>query len=195
VEKITGRPLPDFAREEIFEPLGMKDSSFGLGGRSIGDTVQCALAPGMDPADDERFGPNSSYWRNIAAPWGCMHSTSSDVSELLQAFLDGGIRAGRRVFAPATAAAMISDQNRELGAPWGLGWALRDSRAWNVFGDLAGPATFGHTGSPGTLAWADPRSGLVCVILTNRAYAADDGRLLRRLSNVIASAYHGDKST
>jgi CubicO group peptidase (beta-lactamase class C family) len=28
-------------------------------------------------------------------------------------------------------------------------------------------ATFGHTGSTGTLAWADPRSQAVCVVLTS----------------------------
>ena len=29
-----------------------------------------------------------------------------------------------------------------------------------------GPSTFGHTGSTGTLAWADPSRDLVCVVLT-----------------------------
>ena len=37
----------------------------------------------------------------------------------------------------------------------------------------------GHAGATGTMAWADPETKLLCVILTNRAYSVDDGRLLR----------------
>jgi CubicO group peptidase (beta-lactamase class C family) len=184
VERLTGRTLPEFVRQEIFLPLGMNASSFGLGGREIDATVQCARAPGLDPADDAAFGPNTAYWRNLAAPWGCLHSTTSDLAILLDAFLAGG----RRIWAPATVAAMISDQNTALAAPWGLGWALARAKAWNVFGALVAPGTFGHTGSPGTLAWADPTTGQVCVILTNRNYAADDGRLLRQVSNAAAAS-------
>ena len=83
---------------------------------------------------------------------------------------------------------MTSDQNSELGAPWGLVWALGRSKAWNVFGDLLPPETFGHTGAPGTLVWADPTTGVLCVILTNRPYIADDGRFLRLLSNAVAAS-------
>jgi CubicO group peptidase (beta-lactamase class C family) len=193
VERLAGQPLPGFVRQEIFLPLGMAASSFGLGGRAIEATVQCARAPGLDPADEARFGPNTAYWRNLAAPWGCMHSNAADLAILLHAFLAGGSRAGRRIWAPATVAAMISDQNTALAAPWGLGWALARAKAWNVFGGLVAPGTFGHTGSPGTLAWADPTTQQVCVVLTNRNYAADDGRLLRQVSNAVAaSARAGD---
>src|SRR6185295_18409846 len=45
--------------------------------------------------------------------------------------------------------------NAGLDAPWGLGWALRDSLVWNFFGDLASARTFGHVGATGTVAWAD----------------------------------------
>jgi CubicO group peptidase (beta-lactamase class C family) len=32
------------------------------------------------------------------------------------------------------------------------------------------PRSFGHTGFPGTFAWADPDSGIVLVFLSNRVY-------------------------
>ena len=76
VERLSGMRLRDFEKQEIFDPLGMKDSSLGLGGRRISDLVSCAPAPGADPADDERFGPNSLYWRDMGCPWGGMHSTT-----------------------------------------------------------------------------------------------------------------------
>ena len=121
-EKLSGMRLRDFEKQEIFDPLGMKDSSLGLGGRRISDLVSCTLAPSTDPADDERFGPNSLYWRDMGCPWGGMHSTTSDLAILLQTFLDGGQYRGKRVFSPATVKGMTSDQMRK-SRRWQLGGA------------------------------------------------------------------------
>ncbi len=188
VEKISGMPLRDFEKHEIFDPLGMKDSSLGLGGRRINDLVSCAAAPGTDPADDRNFGWNSLYWRDLGSPWGGMHSTTLDLAILLQTFLDGGTYAGRRILNPASVKLMTSDQNAEIKAPWGLGWALGRSRAWNAFGELVSGNAFGHAGATGTMAWADPQTQLLCVILTNRPYSVDDGRFLRLVSTAVAGS-------
>lgn len=188
VEKLTGVRLRDFEKREFFDPLGMKDTSLGLGGRSISDLVFCLPEATSNPADDERFGPNSPYWRDMGHPWGGMHSSAVDLAVFLQTFLNGGRYSGKRVFSSATVRAMISDQNTELHAPWGLGWALGRARAWNAFGDLVPPSTFGHAGATGTVFWADPESQVLCVVLTNRPYSADNGRFLRLISNAVAAA-------
>lgn len=188
VERIAGAPLRDFENKEIFDPLGMRNTSLGLGGRRIADLVSCASAPGANPADEESFGANSPYWRDMGHPWGGMHTTTMDLAILLQTFLGQGAYAGKRIFSPATVKAMTSDQNAGLNAPWGLGWALGRSTAWNEFGDLVPPETFGHAGASGTVAWADPRSQLICVVLTNRPLAMDNGRLLRLVSNAVAAS-------
>lgn len=188
VERLTGTRLRDFEKKEIFDPLGMKDSSLGLGGRRLNDLVICLPTPGADPADDERFGLNSLYWRDLGCPWGGVHSTTTDIAILLQTFLDGGGRAGKQVFSPATVRVMTSDQNAELKAPWGLGWEFGRSRSWKAFGDLVSGEAFGHTGATGTMAWADPETQVLCVILTNRPYSLDDGRFLRLVSNAVAAS-------
>jgi hypothetical protein len=95
---------------------------------------------------------------------------------------------GPPTFQISAVRAMTSDQNAKLDAPWGLGWALRGSRVWNAFGDLLPATAFGHAGATGTLAWADPGSKLSCVILTNRPYAIDNGRMLRLMSDIVASS-------
>jgi len=184
VQRLTQMPLRDFLRREIFEPLGMRESSLGLGGRKVEDLVPMMAPPGAAAADEQRFGWNTTYWRDLGAPWGGMHSTTADLALLLQAFLNGG----GGVFSPATVRAMLTDQNGKLDSPWGIGWALGRSRAWNVFGDLISPRAFGHTGSTGTVAWADPDTQLTCILLTNRPLAHDDGRLLRAVSNAVAAS-------
>ena len=186
VERVSGQRLRDFEKEEMFEPLGMRHSALGMGDWKLEETVWVETSPNSNQADLDRFGPNSPYWRDMGHPWGGMHSSALDLAVLLQTMLNGGEYGGKRVFSRAAVDAMTSDQNGSLEAPWGLGWALRDSPVWNFFGELVSAKTFGHTGATGTVAWADPERDLLCVILTNRM--VENGRLLRRVSNAVAAA-------
>jgi CubicO group peptidase (beta-lactamase class C family) len=186
VERVSGMRLRDFEKKEIFDSLGMKHSSLGLGSMRIEDTVHAWTSPKGNPQDTERFGANSKYWRDMGHPWGGMHSTTHDLAVLLQTFLNRGAYDGKRVFSPATVKAMTTDQNTQIHAPWGLGWALGRSIAWNFFGDLISPATFGHAGATGTVAWADPETQVICVILTDRLF--EEGRILRLVSNAVAAS-------
>ena len=186
VQQVSGMRLRDFETKEIFEPLGMTNSALGMGSMKLSDTVTAWMSPEANASDVQKFGPNSPYWRDMGHPWGGMHSTTRDLGILLQTFLNGGSYDGKRVFSPATVKAMTSDQNTKVQAPWGLGWALGRSIVWNFFGDLVSPATFGHAGATGTVAWADPETQLVCVILTDRL--VDGGRVLRLVSNAVAGS-------
>ena len=88
----------------------------------------------------------------------------------------------------ASVEAMTSDQNSGIQAPWGLGWALKQSRIYNYFGDASSNHTFGHVGATGTVAWADLNRDVLCVILTTRPIDEDSGLLIRTVSNMVASA-------
>ena len=188
VERVTGKRLRDFEKEEIFDPLRMENSALGLGHFQISETVWCGTST-HESEEARSFGANSPYWRDMGHPWGGMHSTAPDLAILLQTMLNGGAYAGRRIFSVAGVNAMTTDQNRTLSAPWGLGWGMAHSLAWNFFGELVSPATFGHTGATGTVAWADPDRQLLCVILTNQM--VEGGSLLRRVSNAVSAAVVG----
>lgn len=171
VERISARPLPDFLRDEIFGPLGMKGTSLGLGGRALPATMQAQVEEHND------WDWNSAYWRNLAAPWGGAHSTAADLGQFLRYFVDPT----PTVLSPATAAAMISDQNRGLKTPWGIGWMLARG-----FGKHASPRTFGHSGSTGTLAWMDPEKDLSFVLLTTKPAVVSNRTLLVPVSDLIS---------
>ncbi|MBL8176616.1 MAG: beta-lactamase family protein [Bryobacterales bacterium] len=189
VERVSGMRLRDFLAKEVFAPLAMTNSALGMKpGWRIEDTVRVWEGADANKPDNLRFGPNSPYWRDMGHPWGGMHSTTADLANLLRAFLDGGMFAGKRWMSPTTVAAMISDQNTAVGKPWGLGWALGRSPVWIYSGELVSPRAFGHSGATGTVAWADPSTGVLCVVLTNRPVSVDDGRTLRMVSNAVNGA-------
>ncbi|MBI3665395.1 MAG: beta-lactamase family protein [Acidobacteria bacterium] len=183
VEHLAGERLNSFLEREVFTPLGMRSSSLGLRGRQIEETVQCGLPSSSDltmTAADKSWNWNSPYWRNLGAPWGGMHSTAGDIALALQAMLEGG----RPVLQPDTARAMITDQNAGLDKPWGLGWQL----GTGAFFPSSPAALFGHSGSTGTMCWADPARKLIFVLLTNRPLANDPSNLHARVSALVSEA-------
>jgi CubicO group peptidase (beta-lactamase class C family) len=189
VERVAQMPLAQFEQQELFEPLKMKHSSLGLGARPLMDTARVQGDSFAETEKElERYGANSRYLRQLGHPWGGMHSNVDDLGIFLQMFLNGGVYDGKRILGRPTVEAMIADQNRPLDHPWGLGWGLQPSSAWNAFGELSSERTFGHSGASGTVAWADPQRELLCVILTTRPWRQDRGFLLRRISNVVQAA-------
>src|SRR5205814_3517157 len=82
-----------------------------------------------------------------------------DLGRYLTEFLSGKGAAIK----PETAKLMVSNQNAAGLTPRGLGFDV---------GTAAGSPecserTFGHTGSTGTLCWADPATEPICVVLTS----------------------------
>lgn len=53
---------------------------------------------------------------------------------------------------------------------WGLGLEVRDHKSPHWTGARNSPATFGHFGQSGTMAWVDPVAGVGVVALADRAF-------------------------
>jgi beta-lactamase class C len=170
-QRITRMPFREFLRREVFLPLGMRDTSLGLGGRRIADTAQCQV----ENKDD--WGWNTPYWRDLGAPWGGVHSTAADVSRFLNAFL----RPNGLVLKRETAQAMITNHAEGLNETWGLGWMLGAT----LFGRPFLPRAFGHYGATGTVGWADPETGVRCVLLTTKPAEQSRAGLLGPVSDLV----------
>ncbi|TXT24511.1 MAG: beta-lactamase [Planctomycetota bacterium] len=163
-ELISKTDILTLVDRTVFQPLGMKHSAQGIGRFKLDDFVPvqtefAAVEAGAGDPTAKDWDWNSSYWRKIGAPWGGTHCSAPDVARFLGEFL---FQKGA-VVKSETARLMTSNQNQPGQTPRGLGL--------NV-GKGAGSAgcsdkTFGHTGSTGTVAWADPASETICVILTS----------------------------
>ncbi|MBX9579447.1 MAG: serine hydrolase [Gemmataceae bacterium] len=92
-------------------------------------------------------------------PLGGTHASAPDIGRFLAEFLGARGKAVK----PETARQMVANHNPAGVRPRGLGFDI---------GEAAGSPgcsgrTFGHTGSTGTLCWADPATETVCVVLTS----------------------------
>jgi CubicO group peptidase (beta-lactamase class C family) len=184
-QRIARMPFAEFLAKELFTPLGMNRTALGLGRFKIADTVRCqtehgAPEAGGGDASAREWDWNSTYWRSFGAPWGGAHGTAADVARFLRAFLhpDGiGLR-------EETARLMIRNHTEGLEARRGIGFALGPGG----FGKGCSDKSFGHSGSTGTLAWADPASGTSCVILTSLPASVSANLILRPVSDVVSSS-------
>jgi CubicO group peptidase (beta-lactamase class C family) len=163
-ELVSGSDILTLVDRNVFQPLGMKHSAQGLGRFKIEETVSCqkaGAAPESGSGDPQAkdWDWNSPYWRKLGAPWGGTHASAPDLARFLGEFL--GARG--KVVKPETARLMIKNHNPARFTPRGLGFAV----GRRSVSPRCSEQTFGHTGSTGTLCWADPASDTTCVVFTS----------------------------
>lgn len=193
-ERITGQRMRNLLAERVLAPCEMKDTHLGWRPDSEGRRVSAKVVHG---AGSDGWNHNSPYWRDLGAPWGGAHSTARDIAALLRTLLRSGEAPnGERVFGPGTVRMLITDQIASMpGLPgalrrahgWGLGWRIKKEH--DDWPSAIPSGAFGHSGATGTLAWADPRSGVIFVLLTNDA---GETGAVRACSNVAAAALCGN---
>jgi uncharacterized protein YbbC (DUF1343 family)/CubicO group peptidase (beta-lactamase class C family) len=167
VHRLSGRMLSDFARENIFEPLGMKDSMF-----QPPASLRSRIAPTeIDPVTGRPLwgvvhDDTSRYMGGVAGHAG-LFTTADDLAKFAQMLLDRGQANGARVFSPLTVEKFTTPESpADQPILRGLGWDI-DSPYSSNRGDLFPIGSFGHTGFTGTSMWMDPVSRTYVILLTN----------------------------
>ena len=184
-ERITGIGFPEFLGRELFRPLGMERTALGLGRFAADDTQRSQVEQGpphggQGKPEAAHWDWNSTYWRELASPWGGAHASAPDVSRFFLEFLAPD---EARVLKPETAKLMVRNHTPHLGRARGLGFALGDGA-----GAGCSDSTFWHGGATGTLAWADPRTGTRFVLLSTLPAIVSNKLLIRPVSGLISSA-------
>jgi CubicO group peptidase (beta-lactamase class C family) len=163
-ELVSGSNILTLVERTVFQPLGMKHSAQGLGRFKLEEMVPCQMegaAPESGSGDPQakEWDWNSPYWRKLGAPWGGTHASAPDIARFLAEFM----RARGKVVKPETARLMIKNHNPPGLTTRGLGFAVGKGSG----SPGCSEHTFGHSGSTGTLCWADPASDTICVVLTS----------------------------
>jgi CubicO group peptidase (beta-lactamase class C family) len=180
VRRVSGKPLNEFARKEIFEPLGMGDTMFLPGATlrpRIAPTEKCTPmgwpceGPDMQVLRGVVHDPTARRMGGVAGHAG-LFSTAADVSIFCRMLLNKGSYQGKRILSPLTVDKMTTAADGR--GVRGLGWDIDTAYSSNR-GELLPIGSFGHTGFTGTSIWIDPATGLYVVFLSNRVHPDGKG--------------------
>jgi uncharacterized protein YbbC (DUF1343 family)/CubicO group peptidase (beta-lactamase class C family) len=187
VEKLGGEPLDVFARKHIFEPLGMKETSFRPGPALAGRAAPTERRDGRWMRG-EVHDPRAYLLGGVAGHAG-LFSTADDLAVFAQMILNGGVYDGKRVLKPETVRLMTTPRPVPGGLR-ALGWDVQTRFSSNR-GDGFPVGSFGHTGFTGTSIWIDPSSRTAVIFLSNRVHPDGKGQINRlrgRVASIVAAS-------
>lgn len=208
IQKVSGMSLRDFAKENIFKPLGMNhtdylpchyDEKSGLWVNDEEIAIQDAdhpIAPTEKQGKDRKVCLLGQTHDPLARELNLgisgnagIFTTADDIALLCAALQNGGELNGTRILSPLAVKAMrtVPCEEKELGRS--LGWDVFSDYASNN-GNLLPFGTFGHTGYTGTSIVIDPTTNTSIILLTNRAHPDDKGGVVR-LRSLVANAVAG----
>jgi CubicO group peptidase (beta-lactamase class C family) len=194
VERASGKPLDEFLRANIIEPLAMSDTEFYLpkDKRSRLATVYARGTAGVGPPPAPTWSspPITRAPQDGAAGQGAfvdgprksfsggagLLSTAGDYARFLQAMLNGGELDGKQILSRKTVELMTTDHLRGIpyntaGQGFGLGFSV--VKDVGARGDPGSIGEFGWGGAYHSTYWVDPVERLVVVYLTQLIPAAD----------------------
>ena len=186
IARASGQPLETFLKERLFDPLGMKDTSFGVPAEkldrfttSYGTDYQSGT--GGRAVYDEADGGQWSRLPAFPSLGSGIVSTVDDYFAFAQMLLNNGKHGNTRILSRPTVELMISDQlTRAQKAVSGFNPGDFDNRGYG-FGmgvvtrrdDYSGSVgAYGWDGGFGTSWRNDPKEELITQIFTNRAWEA-----------------------
>jgi CubicO group peptidase (beta-lactamase class C family) len=204
------RSYRQILNEDLFEPLGMKDTSMGV----RRDLKARHLIPefrGNYPIKHlghNNLGDNGAFEEEDAEmPWvGCV-STASDMMRFAEMLRGGGTLDGRRIVSRAlierARTIWTGDKPNEFyanairaaggiapPANIGLGFSVRGPQmGTSMFGSLASSSTFGAHGAGTTILWVDPERDISFVgLMTGLMKTIDNLWRWERLSDIVQAA-------
>jgi CubicO group peptidase (beta-lactamase class C family) len=176
VEVVSGKMFPDFLQQRLFDPLGMKDTSFYPAAGQLariapsykrgadGELIEADLSflNGKSPSAKDRY-PLAN---------GGLFSTAPDYAKFSQMILRGGESGGKRYLKEESVRQMTTVQSGDLvtgftpGNAWGLGWCVvREPQGVSA---ALSRGSFGHGGRNGTQAWIDPVKNRIYLLMIQR---------------------------
>jgi CubicO group peptidase (beta-lactamase class C family) len=188
VERRTGLPFATALASLVLDPLGIEGY---LGAEPPRPPVRVAGKLGEHAGTDlEPF--NSTFWRSLAMPWAGLVTTAGGALALVRAY--GGTPYG--FLPPDLLRAATGGQTGSLSGgftgwlewspcPWGLGPELLGHKSPHMAPERASPASFGHSGYSGCLAWADPGTGTAYAILGGTRFLAGWKTFWRPLGDLL----------
>lgn len=186
VEAVSGKPLNEFVRENIYEPLHMTTTTYRP--RELMPVNQIV------PTEEEKHfrqqlirgdvhDEGAAMFGGVAGHAG-LFSNAYDLAQLYQLLLNGGELNGVRLFKKSTIDKFTAYNSAISRRGLGFDKPEKDNatRKEPYPSKSVSLETFGHTGFTGTCVWVDPQYNLVYIFLSNRVTPTRNNNKLGQLN-------------
>lgn len=188
VERVSGQPLNEFAREEIYAPLGMQETGY-LPPEKLRHRAAPTQQRNGQWMQGEVHDPRAYLLDGVAGHAG-LFSTAEDLAVYAQMLLGEGTYHDVQVFKPETVREMLTRRKVPGDQFRALGWDAKSGFSSNRGAGLSERAV-GHGGFTGTVIWIDPELELFYIFLANRVHPDGKGnvnRLAGAIGTVVAES-------
>jgi CubicO group peptidase (beta-lactamase class C family) len=177
VEVVSGKPFDEFLRTRIFEPLGMKDTSFFPPDNKL-DRLTTAYTyydgKGLNrfpdtPITEGTFSYSADYPskgpKKLFSGGAGLTSTAEDYARFCQMMLNGGKWGNTRLLSRKTVELMTHDQLGKIGPEQAFGLGFGIAGVKTPLEELGTPGSYNWGGFFFTAFSVDPKEELIIVFM------------------------------
>lgn len=203
VRRLDGRAYSQYTREEIFEPLGMRDTWLGMPSERHREyAADRRIAPMHFSTGFNKPVPHTfPLWSDsaealaVCRPGGSARGPIRELGKFYEAMLSGG----GGIIRPQTVAAIsarhiVGMRDHTFGYPLdrGLGVVIDSKQYCNAatwFGNRCSRRTWGHCGYMSSAGFADPEHKVVVALVFNGMLESQEGRHDARMISTLDAVY------
>ena len=202
VRRIDGRPYSQYVREEIFEPLGMRDTWLGMPPERHREyAADHRIAPMHFATGFAKPAPHTyALWSDsaealaICRPGGSARGPIHDLGRFYEAMLAGGGIIRPQTVEAISARHLVGMRDHTLGYPLdrGLGVVVDSKQYCNAsawFGNRCSRRSWGHSGYVCSTGFLDPEHRVVIALVFNGMLESQDYRHDARMISTLDAIY------
>ncbi len=202
IKRLTGQDFEDFLKENFYAQLGANSLTYNVA--RIRPLTQIVPTEYDSLFRKElihgRVHDEGATMLNGISGHAGLFGNANDLAKLIQMYLNGGYYGGKRYLQEKTLKEWTSYPFAvEVNARRGVGFDKPDRKRKGISAaPSASEQSFGHSGFTGTFTWADPKTGILYVFLSNRVYPTrnnskiSDLNIRTQLGEVIISSLGRD---
>lgn len=190
IENITGESYSSYLQKNFYSPLGCNTLGFNPSLKEFKNNIVPTEQDSLFRKDLTKgwvHDENAALLGGVSGNAG-LFGTANDLAKLMQMYMQKGMYDGKRYVKESTLNEFTKIQFPENNNRRGLGFdkPLIGNDTLSIKQSYPAPEvsaeSFGHSGFTGTFVWADPKTQLVFIFLSNRVYPTRTHRNIYNLN-------------